>query len=170
MSTEITKPTPSVPATATPLLAWRVHLLRRYPNRLLVLLLTLLIALLGVYLMFGNLLLACVAVLLLLGATSDFLFPLSYRLTATGIEADSLTGRMKLSWQDARRVLSNRESVLLSPLASPSRLDAFRGVTLRFAPDGEPGDRASVLAMIARCAPALADKLPSTPGNTETAD
>lgn len=158
---------------AAPLLAWRVHLLRRYPNRIPVLALTLLIALLGVYMMFGNPLLALVAVLLLIGATSEFIFPIAYRLTEEGIEADTLTARMKLPWKDARRCLCDRRSVTLSPLAQASRLDGFRGVTLRFAPNGEPGDRDSVLAIIARCAPALLapnalEETPQAQNNAET--
>jgi hypothetical protein len=52
--------------------------------------------------------------------------------------------------------------VLLTPLATPSRLDAFRGVLLRYAPNGAPGDRASVMAVIARRVPSFLEA--KTPG------
>ena len=85
----------------------------------------------------------------LIGATSDYLFPIQYRITREGVSADSLTGRMRLRWKEARRGLPERDGILLTPLPTASRLDAFRGILLRFAPPGEPGDRESVLAAIA---------------------
>lgn len=149
------KPDAEFNGETTLCLTWRVHLLRRYPQRLTGLLLILLIAALCVWLLFHNILPVLAALLLLIGTASDYLFPLSYRITAEGVYADGLTSRLVLRWKEARRGLLDNRSVTLTPLAAPSRLDEFRGVMLRFAPDGEPGDRASVLAAIAHYAPAL---------------
>jgi len=151
------------------LLAWRVHLLRREPGRLPTLLAVLFLAIVCVWLMFGQILPVLAAILLLLGATSEFLFPIAYRLTEEGVSADSPAARLTLRWSEARRCLRHPFGVTLTPLAAPSRLDAFRGVTLRFAPDGEPGDRASVLDAIARCAPSLltAGERPVAPNRPE---
>ncbi len=44
-------------------------------------------------------------------------------------------------------------ALLLTSLPVPSRLDAFRGVLLRFAPEGQPGDYASVCAIVSHYAP-----------------
>src|SRR5262249_18463714 len=85
------------------LLAWRVHLLRREPRRLPTLLAVFFLAIACVWLMFGQLLPVLAAVLLLLGATSEFLFPISYRLAAEGVAADSLTGHLALCWPAVRR-------------------------------------------------------------------
>ncbi|MCS6776171.1 MAG: hypothetical protein RMJ43_01340 [Chloroherpetonaceae bacterium] len=148
-------------------LEWRVHLLRRDPTRLPLVGATLLLGFVAVYLMFQNLLPAVVAVLLLVASISEYLFPIHYRITAEGIQADALTSRMRLSWQQARRLIPERQSLLVSPLLAPSRLDAFRGVLLRFAPDGQPGDRASVVDAIGRFAPGLIATLPNMPVHRE---
>ncbi|HZT40759.1 MAG TPA: hypothetical protein VFA07_01150 [Chthonomonadaceae bacterium] len=137
------------------MLAWRVHLLRRDPSRLPALLMVLLLAMACVWMMFGALLPVLAAVLLLLGAAGEYLFPLSYQITAEGVFANTLAGRNALPWKEARRCWRERGGLIVTPLAKPSRLDAFRGVLVRFAPDGEPGDRASVLEAIRRCAPDL---------------
>ncbi|HZO90708.1 MAG TPA: hypothetical protein VFB38_20435 [Chthonomonadaceae bacterium] len=158
-------PPPSEPtrADAGIMLTWRVHLLRREPHKLPGLLAVLIIAVVCVWLMFGQALTALVAALLLLGASSDFLLPITYRITEEGVFADGLTSRLALRWKETRRCLREPLGVTLSPLSKPSRLDAFRGVTLRFAPEGEPGDRESVLAAIARFAPSLLYPAGETP-------
>jgi hypothetical protein len=135
------------------LLAWRVHLLRREPHRLPGLLCVFFIAAVCVWLLFERPLPVLAALLLLIGATGEFLFPVTYRITEEGVYANTPTGRLALRWKETRRCLRHPFGVTLSPLPIPSRLDAFRGVTLRFALEGEPGDRESVLAAIARCMP-----------------
>ena len=147
----------SSPATvqAASGLVWRVHLLRRDPTRLPVLLLLLFIAAACVWLMFVSLLPVLAAVGLLLGAASEYLFPISYCLNGEGITANGPASRLVLRWKEARRCQEGRGTLLLTALPTPSRLDAFRGVLVRFAPDGEPGDRESVLAAVATYAPTL---------------
>ncbi|HLV78774.1 MAG TPA: hypothetical protein VKT32_00795 [Chthonomonadaceae bacterium] len=108
-----------------------------------------------VWMMFGALLPVLAAVLLLLGAAGEYLFPISYQITAEGVFANTFAGRNALPWKEARRCWRERGGLVVSPLAKPSRLDAFRGVQVRFASDGEPGDSASVLEVIRRCAPDL---------------
>lgn len=131
--------------------------MRRNPHRLTRLLFVLTVAIACVWMLFNSLLPVLVALLLLVGSATDYLFPISYRLTEEGVFAEGLTSRLALRWKEARRCLPDRGSVTLTPLETPSRLDEFRGVMLRFAPDGEPGDRASVMAVIAEYAP---DALP----------
>ena len=140
---------------AAPLLTWQVHLLRRYPQRLSILILTLLLAAGCVWMLFRQPLPALVAVLLLLGSVREYLFPFTYSLTVEGVAARGPGLQATLPWKEARRCLRERNAVTVTPLSVPSRLDAFRGVTLRFALKGQPGDRESVLAVIARCAPEL---------------
>jgi len=148
-------PPESPAALPVPSLAWKVHLLRRDPRRLSGVAMVVFLGAACVWLMFGSLLPALAAVLLLLGAAGEYLFPIAYHITDEGVTVNSLTGRMVLRWQDVRRCWRDRECLILTPLPAPSRLDAFRGLTLRFAPDGEPGDYPSVQEAIARYAPAL---------------
>jgi hypothetical protein len=114
-------------------LAWRVHRLRDEPR------FVPLVA--GAYA--ASLLLWCLAfphpVALLLplvsltGALSDYLFPITYRLTTHGAHADCGVSRLFVAWADVKRATHGGEGVYLSPLVRPSRLDAFRGVRLRYA-------------------------------------
>lgn len=164
---ETTSALPS--AAPVPVLAWRVHLLRRDPSRLPALLLVLFLGAACVWLLFGRPLPVVAALILLLGASSEYLFPISYRITTEGVYADAPASRMALRWKEARRCFSVPAGLVVTPLAAPSRLDAFRGVLLRFAPDGSPGDRASVQSALARCAPALLPEAqPTPPPSAET--
>lgn len=132
---------------------WRVHLLKRDPARLPILLLVMAMGAACVWLMFGTLLPVLASGLLLMGSVSEYLFPITYRLSDGEVCQESLTSRIQLPWKDARRCRMGQDALLLTSLAVPSRLDAFRGVLLRFAPEGQPGDKSSVCAMITRYAP-----------------
>lgn len=136
-------------------LHWRIHLLRQKPDRLPALLMVLAIGATCVWLMFGALLPVLAAVALLTGSVSDYLFPISYRLTNQEVALESLTARIALPWKEVRRCRLHTHAILLTSLAAPSRLDAFRGIFLRFAPDGQPGDRQSVLTALTTFAPHL---------------
>ena len=145
---------PSLPTTAAPLpaeeslLTWRVHLLRRRPERLPLVVVIYLLAIGSVWLIFGSPLPVFAALLLLTGAISEYLFPIEYRLTDSGISATGGTSKTAIRWQDVRRVVVRRSGVLLSSLPAPSRLDSFRGVFLRYAPPGEPGDKNSLTELL----------------------
>lgn len=69
---------------------------------------------------------------ILTGALSDYVFPISYRLTSRGIHADCGASRLFLAWSDVRRASTGADGVFVSPLRKPSRLDAWRGIRLRF--------------------------------------
>src|SRR5689334_4389312 len=78
MSHTVTENPTTAPAPAVPvetLLSWQVHLLRHDSSRLSVLGLVLLFAFFTVWLMFHSPLPAVLAVLLLFGAVSEYLFP-----------------------------------------------------------------------------------------------
>jgi hypothetical protein len=129
-------------------LCWRVHLARQHPEKLPAIVAIFVTAFAGVWFLFGNPIAAIVAVVLLLGATADFFLPVSYRLSSNGIAADSVTSHLRLEWPQVKRCLVSRDAVLLSPLSVASRLDNFRGIVLRYAPDGCPGDRESLFRSI----------------------
>lgn len=138
-----------------PALAWSVHLVRCAPHRLPTLVMVVFLGAGCIWMIFHQILPVLAAVALLLGSCSDFLFPIRYRLNAEGLWADGLTSRNQLRWKEARRCVLEPRAITVTPLPVPSRLDAFRGVTLRFAPSGETGDRASVLAALHGYVPAL---------------
>ncbi len=108
---------------------WRVHLLRRQPERLPVVLLVLVGApVLGLWLM-GHWLFALAAFWMIFSATADYLMPIRYEIDATGVRQRGWSPR-RMRWEQVKRVVWGEQGVLLSPFAQPSRLDAFRGVFL----------------------------------------
>jgi hypothetical protein len=153
----IEEPTASAPLSLSSeeRLTWSVHLLRRDPGRLTVLALSVSFAALCVWLIFRAPLPTLAAVVVLLGALQEYLLPIRYELTQDEARAQNGWTTQSLRWQEMQRMVVRRGGVLLSPFAVASRRDAFRGVLLRFAPSGEPGDRTSTLAAIERFAPHL---------------
>ncbi len=101
--------------------------------------------------MFRNIIPVLASVLLLVSATCDFLFPMTFELTEEGVCSNGLLRRDYIAWKEVLRVLPLPDGVLLSPLPTPSRLDAFRDVTLRFAIEEEEGDRKSAEEAISDC-------------------
>jgi hypothetical protein len=75
--------------------------------------------------------------LVLLGSMSEILFPIRYRLDSEKCRAQCGLSVSELHWEDAKRLINEPEGVRISPLAKPSRLDATRGVYLRFSGNGE---------------------------------
>ena len=137
------------------LLEWQVHLRKENPQRMPLLLLSFVIAGGCVWGIFGSPLPALVAIILLIGSTNEYLFPIKYRLTTEGIHADSLTGRNFLKWKEIKRSIPAGKGTILTTLETPSRLDNFRGIHLRFAPNGEQGDRNSAMDILSQQLPNL---------------
>jgi hypothetical protein len=82
---------------------------------------------------------------LLLAAISDFLFPIRYRMTEEGMEARGLVMRRRMGWSQVKRVVRDELGVKLTPLARPSRLEAYRGIYCWFAENAD-----EVMEFIAR--------------------
>lgn len=127
--------------------------MKQDPSKLPGLLFMLMAAAACVWGLFHGVLPVLVAQVLLVGATQDYLFPVRYRITESGVYADGLTSRNELAWGEVKRCVEAPGGVLVTPLAAPSRLDGFRGIFLRYAPEGTPGDRKQVTACIEHAAP-----------------
>lgn len=119
-------------------LAWTVHLARRRPRQAAAvaafIIGTSVLAAYG----FGSRFYGVLAAVLLTASVGDYLFPLTFALSESGVEARGLLHRRRMSWRQVRRVLRDDLGVKLSPLPRPSRLDAFRGIYLWF--DGNAED------------------------------
>jgi hypothetical protein len=87
---------------------------------------------------FGSPFYGVLAAILLTASVGDYLFPLTFALSESGVEARGLIHRRRMSWNQVRRVVRDDLGVKLSPLPRPSRLDAFRGIYLWF--DGNADD------------------------------
>lgn len=117
---------------------WTVHLAARRPGR--ALLLALAIALAGAWALFvfGHLLAPLATTGLLVGAVSEFLFPVRYRLTPEFAEARGPLYWRRIAWADVRRVYIGEGEIKLSPLKHGGPREAFRGVVLRLEGPSEP--------------------------------
>ena len=108
-----------------------------------------------VWIIFQSLLPVIAAIVLLLGTASEYLFPVTFSFDEDGVSTKGLTNRSALKWSEVKRVLIGSKDVVLTPLPVPSRLDEFRGVVIRFAANGQTGDRESVLGYIREVKPEL---------------
>ncbi len=112
------------------LLSWRTHLARRQPRRAGGVIALVLAAAGLVLISSRNPLLAVGCVLALSAAAGEFLFPIHYRLTARGAYMRNFLSLRFLPWTQVRRCHRGPRGIKLSPLAYPSRLEAFRGLHL----------------------------------------
>ncbi|MHB0913372.1 MAG: hypothetical protein ACYC2Y_07995 [Armatimonadota bacterium] len=115
-----------------PILTWKVHLLVEKPGRLYVVLPALAVSLLVCYSMFRNPALLAVTLVLFTAALGDYLFPVRYEIRESGACARTLFSRTAIPWAGVRRYYLDDGGIKLSPLAKQGRLEAYRGVYLRF--------------------------------------
>lgn len=87
---------------------------------------------------------AVVGVVVMIASTAELFFPVNYRLDSTEARSHCGFSVTALRWENVKRLIHTQDGVRLSPLEKSSRLDAFRGVYLRFS-----GNRDEVLGKIA---------------------
>lgn len=126
-----------------PVLTWSVHLAQDSPKRMLIALLCLIsTAIAGYFIMsrFGSaagMLGGAVGAFAILSSLSDYLFPLRYEITRDHATCRRLMGITQIEWKDVKRCYLDDLGIKLSPLIRKSRLEAYRGVYLRFGPDNK---------------------------------
>lgn len=125
-------------------LTWSLHLAGRHPRKAAAAVALILLASLVAGYAFASPLLGLLACLLLIASVSDYLFPLHFVLSENGAEARGLIHRRRIAWSQVRRVVRDDLGVKLTPLARPSRLEAYRGIYLWF-----EGNAEQVMAFIA---------------------
>jgi hypothetical protein len=142
----------------TVLLEWTVHLMRRDPQRAGVVFAAMAFVVLMGYLIFRSPIYSLAGLFMVFSATSEYFLPTRYKLTTERAFASCGAGRFEIPWSGVNRLLEAPDAVKLSPLKAASRLDSFRGVLLRFGPEGGPGEREEVMRIVEnRLAEARAD-------------
>jgi hypothetical protein len=91
---------------------------------------------------------------MILASTADYWLGSNYMVDAKGAQARVGISLTSMEWKDVKRVVLEPNAIKLSPLDHQSKMDAFRGVTLRT----NPKIRAAALALIDRHTPASAIK------------
>lgn len=123
-------------------LSWTVHLARAHPTRSALSLVLCALACSAGYAAIGPAG-ALVTAIVLLGSLADFLFPVRYVLTENGASCKMLFKAAEIQWTAVKRCYVDDLGLKISPLGRRSRLEAFRGVYLRFA-----GNRDEVIAAV----------------------
>jgi hypothetical protein len=129
-------------------LCWRVHLAARRPRQAAAAALMIGLAGAAAQLAWPGLWLGPAAALLLFLATSEFFLPIHYRITPTAVSLRNGLSLRHMPWSQVRRCAADAHGIALSPLARPSRLDAFRGLYLRLPEQPELAQQ--VLGEVAR--------------------
>lgn len=119
-------------ASSSAIVSWTVHLAREYPAKAIVSIAFILAASTAGFFAVGLAAAALVGVVLV-ASFSDFLFPVRYAITSDRVTCKMLMKSSEIKWVDVKRCYLDGSGVKLSPLDRVSRLEAFRGVYLRYA-------------------------------------
>ena len=112
-------------------LSWRVHLAKEYPGKLICSVLAIVLASLAAHYAIGGIASIAVAIIMVASA-SDFLFSVKYEISKDGATCKTLLKMASISWENVKHCYIDEHGIKLSPLEQQSRLEAFRGVYLRF--------------------------------------
>lgn len=124
------------PAPPQPVMSWSIHLARQNPAKTLVSMAFAVFATVLGYVAIGPYAAVIVGAAVLI-SLSDFLLPVRFELWPDRAVCRMLLKSAEIKWADVKQCYLDDYGVKLSPLGTASRLEAFRGVYLRFA-DNEP--------------------------------
>jgi len=117
-------------------LRWTVHLAREHPTKLFASIGACALAAwcaAGILGWIG----ALAVVVVVVCALAEFLFPVSYQITTDEASCRTVFARTSITWEKVKNCYLDNLGIKLSPLAKGSRLEAYRGIYLRFAGNRE---------------------------------
>ncbi|MBD3402141.1 hypothetical protein GF420_04545 [candidate division GN15 bacterium] len=88
---------------------------------------------------------AGLALAILFGTLAKFYFPTKYRMDDRGVTVKTMTQTLTKEWKLFRSFYPDKNGVLLSPFAEPSRLENFRGMYVMY-----EGNRDEVVSFVRR--------------------
>lgn len=122
----------STKSHAEPILTWKVHLLREQPAKLLLVIPAAALSLVVSHIFFGTFSFGLIALFLIMASLAEYLFPIRYELDSRGASARTLTAFTRIEWSRVKKYYLDDRGIKLSPLSRQTRLEAYRGVYLRF--------------------------------------
>ena len=111
---------------------WRVHPLRESWTRSTLLLFFLLLLFSGIYWLFQSVFVALLSAIFVISSLYRYFVPFRYELYEHELVVSAPFYRLTKPWDTFRSFYVDTHGVLLSPFATPSRLENFRGVYVRF--------------------------------------
>jgi hypothetical protein len=113
-------------------LAWKVHLLKEDPKKALLVFPAVLVSLAICYIFFRNPIPMIAVLFLFFSSFSDYFFPIMYSVDEKGASVKTALWKNFLEWEKVKKYYLDETGIKLSTLGYPSRLEAFRGIYLRF--------------------------------------
>lgn len=129
----LAEPTPQASAVSeNEAYRWNVRPYQDAPSRRLVIFAAALLALVFGWVVLRVPLLGALGFGMILASTMEYWLGSSYKLDSKGASSRTGLSLTAIEWPDVRRLIFEEHGIKLSPLEKPSRLDAFRGVFLKF--------------------------------------
>jgi len=113
-------------------LQWRVHPIKKNWKVSVGVILFLAILCAAIYFSFNSATFLLLSIIILINSLSPFFFPTLYILRDDCVIVKSLLRKLSRQWNSFQSYYPDKNGVLLSPFPSPSRLENFRGVYVRF--------------------------------------
>jgi hypothetical protein len=123
--------------TEQPLLSWSTHPAKVRPLVTTLVILFLVVLAVLVYLLTYSAVFTVIAVLILYGSLTQYFTKTTYEFTETKVRVRYIVNKIEKEWAQYRSYYADKNGVLLSPFPSPSRLENFRGLFIRFAGNKE---------------------------------
>jgi len=113
-------------------LKWSSHPVRKKTFVSILVIVFLFVVWLVVYLTTSSFLLTALSVVIMLVSLSSFFLPTHYELDQEKVKIRFFLTKREREWSAFRSFYVDKNGVLLSPFAKPSRLENFRGIYVRF--------------------------------------
>ncbi|MCX6833009.1 MAG: hypothetical protein NT028_12940 [candidate division Zixibacteria bacterium] len=125
--------TTSAPVTEPLLLSWSTHPAKARPLVTTLVILFLIVLAVLVYLLTYSAIFTVIAALILYGSLTQYFTKTTYEFTDIKVRVKYVVNKIEKDWAQYRSYYVDKNGVLLSPFAGPSRLENFRGLFIRFA-------------------------------------
>jgi hypothetical protein len=122
----------STPITEPLLLSWSTHPAKARPLVTTSVILFLVALAVLVYLLTYSIIFTVIAALILYGSLTQYFTKTTYEFTDTKVCVKYVVNKIEKEWAQYRSYYADKNGVLLSPFAGPSRLENFRGLFIRF--------------------------------------
>jgi hypothetical protein len=135
--------TTTPPVTESLLLSWSTHPAKSRPLVTALVIAFLVVLAVLVYLLTYSAVFTVIAALVLYGSLTQYFTNTTYEFTDTKVRVKYVVNKIEKDWAQYRSYYVDKNGVLLSPFPSPSRLENFRGLFIRFA-----GNKDQVLEIV----------------------
>jgi len=111
---------------------WTIHPVKKNWKVSIAVILFLLSLCVAIYISFNSLAFLFLSIVILFVSLMPFFFPTTYSINEDCVVIKSVYRRLSRNWNTFKSFYPDKNGVLLSPFVSPSRLENFRGVYIRF--------------------------------------